>query len=69
MRKQYDFSKARKNPYTVHLKQSVTIRLGKDVVAYFKALADDTGIPYQRLINLYLQECATSKKRLDLAWK
>ena len=69
MRKQYDFSKARKNPYAAQLKQPVTIRLGRDVVAYFKSLAEDTGIPYQSLINLYLRECATSKKRLDLAWK
>lgn len=51
MRKQYDFSKARRNPYARRLKKSVTIRLDEATIAYFKGLADDTGIPYQTLIN------------------
>lgn len=71
MRKHYDFSKmqGRKNPYAKYLKQSVTIRLDRDTVAYFKSLADDTGIRYQTLINLYLREGAASGKRLSLNWK
>lgn len=69
MRKQYDFSKARKNPYASKLKKSVTIRLDEGSISYFKGLADETGIPYQSLINLYLRDCATSGKRLNLAWK
>ncbi len=52
MRRQYDFSKGRKNPYAARLKRSVTIRLDTFTVDYFKALADDTGIAYQTLINL-----------------
>lgn len=68
MRKEYDFSKSIKNPYTKHLKKQVTIRLGTDVIAYFKALADETGIPYQNLINLYLRECAHSHKKLSFKW-
>ena len=50
-----DFSemKSRKNPYASKLKKPVTIRLGEDVITYFKDMADDTGVPYQNLINLY----------------
>jgi len=47
----------------------VTIRLDQDALAYFQALAEDMGIPYQTLINLYLRDCATSKKKLRLQWK
>ena len=71
MRSHYDFSamRARKNPYVKQLKQPVTIRLDRDTVAYFKAMADESGLPYQSLINLYLKECAASGKKLNLAWK
>ena len=68
MKKHYDFSKSVKNPYAKHLKKQVTIRLGVDVIEYFKALAVETGIPYQNLINLYLRECASSHKKLALQW-
>ena len=68
MRKQYDFSKSVKNPYAKFLKKQVTLRLNVDVVDYFKKLADETGIPYQNLINLYLQDCAQSRKKLKLKW-
>ena len=69
MKKHYDFSKARANPYARKLKKSVTIRLDQDALEYFQALADETGIPYQTLINLYLRDCAVSKKKLRLHWK
>jgi predicted DNA binding CopG/RHH family protein len=69
MRKHYDFSKAKKNPYAKRLKQSVTIRLDPSTVTYFKTLADETGLPYQSLINLYLRDCAASGRRLDLTWR
>ena len=69
MRKEYDFSNSRKSPYAAQLKRPVTIRLDQDSIVYFKAMAEETGIPYQSLINLYLKECAASKKRLNLAWK
>ncbi len=68
MKKEYDFSKSIKNPYAKHLKKQVTLRLGIEVVDYFKELADETGVPYQSLINLYLQDCATSHKKLKLKW-
>ena len=69
MRRHYDFSKAKKNPYARRLKQQVTIRLDRTTVSYFKDLADDLGVPYQTLINLYLRECAETKKRLAMKWK
>jgi len=69
MRKQYDFSRSRKNPYATQLKKPVTIRLDEQSVTYFKSMSDETGIPYQSLINLYLKECAASGKKLHLDWK
>ena len=68
MRKEYDTSGARKNPYAAQLKKPVTIRLDQNAVTYFKSLADETGIPYQSLINPYLRDCAASKKKINLAW-
>lgn len=68
MRKHYDFSTARKNPYAAQLKKSVTIRLDEGSISYFKTMAEETGIPYQSLINLYLKDCAATGKRLSLAW-
>ena len=69
MRKEYDFSTARKNPYAAQLKKQITIRLDEDSITYFKAISEDVGIPYQSLINLYLRDCATSHRKLDLNWK
>lgn len=68
MKKQYDFSKARKNPYIHNLKKQVTIRLDSETIRYFKSLSEDNGIPYQTLINLYLRECAEKHKKLNMAW-
>lgn len=69
MRKEYDFSKSVRNPYTKHLKQQITIRLDKDTVAYFKKLAGETGVAYQVLINLFLKDCAVSKKKPVFKWQ
>lgn len=69
MRKHYDFSKAKRNPYARRLKRQVAIRLDQDTLGYFKSLSEETGIPYQTLINLYLRECAASRKRLSLSWR
>ena len=70
MRKEYDLSKlkCRRNPYAKRLKKQVTIRLGVDVIDYFKAMAEKTGIPYQKLINLYLRDCAQKGRQLRLTW-
>jgi predicted DNA binding CopG/RHH family protein len=69
MRDNYDFSKSRRNPYAKRLKKPVTIRLEEETIAYFKQMAEDKGIPYQSLINLYLRDCASSNKDLKLQWK
>ena len=68
MRKEYDFSKSRKNPYARKLKRQVTIRLDPEVIDHFKKLAAETGIPYQNLINLYLRDCAKAGRKLSLKW-
>ncbi|MBI5862071.1 MAG: BrnA antitoxin family protein [Rhodocyclales bacterium] len=69
MRKEYDFSTARKNPYAVQLKKQITIRLDEESITYFKTISEDVGIPYQSLINLYLRDCAASHRKPDLNWK
>lgn len=70
MRKEYDFSKlrGRKNPYAKELKKQVTIRLGVDILEYFKELAGETGIPYQNLINLYLRDCVVTGRKPSFKW-
>ncbi len=71
MKQEYDFSKmkSRRNPYASKLKRQVTIRMGDDVIGYFKAMAEETGIPYQSLINLYLRDCVAHDRRPDLSWR
>jgi predicted DNA binding CopG/RHH family protein len=69
MRKEYDFSAARKNPYAAQLKKQITIRLDEESITYFKSISEDVGIPYQTLINLYLHDCAASHRKLKLDWK
>ena len=70
MKEHYDFAnmKGKKNPYIKHLKQPVTMRLDRDSVDYFKSLAEETGVPYQTLINLYLRDCATNHRKLEMKW-
>ena len=68
MRKEYDFTKSKKNPYAKKLKKQITIRLEEDTIEYFKQLAEDIGMPYQNLINLYLRDCAHEHKKLNLNW-
>jgi predicted DNA binding CopG/RHH family protein len=69
MRKHYDFSKARRNPYAKRLKKQVTIRLEEPTLAYFKSLGERMGLPYQTLINMYLRDCAEHRKELRLQWR
>lgn len=68
MKNEYDFSKAKKNPFASKLKKQITIRLDISTVEYFKSLADEMGIPYQNLVNLYLRDCAESQRKLKLKW-
>lgn len=69
MRKEYDFSKARRNPYAKRLKKQITIRLDRPTIEYFKEVAGSAGIPYQTLINLYLRDCAQQGRKLSLEWR
>ena len=68
MRAEYDFSKAKVNPYAKKLKKQITIRLDEDTLVYFKRLADDAEIPYQTLINSYLRNCADAGRRPAMRW-
>lgn len=71
MRKEYDLKKMklRPNPYASKLKKSVTIRLDVDVVEYFKALSEQTGIAYQTLMNDFLKSCKEQKFTPKTIWK
>jgi uncharacterized protein (DUF4415 family) len=70
MKAEYDFSKmkARRNPYASKLKKPVTMRLSEDVVDYFKGMAEEAGVPYQSLINLYLRDCLAQNRRVQIKW-
>ncbi len=68
MRDSYDFSESVPNPYAKRLKKQITIRIDEDTISYFKAMAEDKGIPYQSLINLYLRDCATERRSLEMSW-
>jgi len=70
MKDEYDLAKmkSRRNPYAAKLKRQVTIRMGDDVIDYFKEMAERTGVPYQSLINLYLKDCVTQEREIDLSW-
>jgi uncharacterized protein (DUF4415 family) len=65
MKKSCDSSKGKRNPYAKRLKKQITIRLDEATLAYFKRLPDETEVPYQTLINLFLRGCARAKKRPD----
>jgi predicted DNA binding CopG/RHH family protein len=69
MRKEYDFSKAKKNPFARRLKKQITIRINSEAIDYFKSMAEETGIPYQNLIDLYLLDCARRHKKIELSFK
>lgn len=66
MKSEYDLSKLkwRRNPYAKLLKKQVTIRIGTDVINYFKSMASEKGLPYQSLINLYLNDCVQTHRKL-----
>ncbi|HJN97217.1 MAG: antitoxin [Gammaproteobacteria bacterium] len=70
MKSEYDLSKleSRRNPYASRLKKPVTIRMGNEVIEYFKGMAEKSGIPYQTLINMYLQDCVIQKRQLEINW-
>ena len=69
MRSEYNFSKARLNPYIKKLRKQISIRIDIDTIDFFKKKATETGIPYQNLINLYLSDCAVHKKKINISWE
>lgn len=69
MKKEYDFSKSKRNPYAKMLKKQITIRIDEESINYFKKLSEDADIPYQNLINLYLRDCANSHRQLKFSWR
>ncbi len=69
MKKEFDFAKARKNPYASQLVKQITIRLDEDLIGYFKGISEQVGVPYKSLINLYLRDCAAHNRKLDLRLK
>ena len=69
MRKEYDFSKGRRNPYARRLKRPVTIRIDEVAIRYFRELAAELDVPYQTLMNLYLRDCAVARRRPALNWR
>lgn len=70
MKKEYDLSKmkSRKNPYASKLKKPVTMRISEDVIGYFKDMAEDEGVPYQSLINMYLRDCVAQHRKINISW-
>ncbi|MDY6854665.1 MAG: antitoxin [Thermodesulfobacteriota bacterium] len=66
MKEEYDFSKSVKNPYAKHLKKQVTLRLGIDFVEYFKKLSDETGVPCQNLIKIYIYKIVLILKKNEI---
>jgi uncharacterized protein (DUF4415 family) len=71
MRDEYDIKNLnpRKNPYAKKLKRQITINIDADTIDYFRHESEETGIPYQALINLYLSDCAANGKKLQMSWK
>ena len=69
MRESYDFSNAIKNPYISKLKKQITIRLENTTIDYFKELGEETGIKYQQLINMYLNDCARKHLKPNIEWQ
>ena len=71
MRDHYDLDKMkwRRNPFAKMFKRSITIRLDLETIAYFKTMAEQTGLGYQNLINLYLRDCAVHKRQLAIVWR
>ena len=69
MRKEYDFSESKRNPYLKKLKKQISIQLDIDTIRYFKSLSEETGVPYQNLINAYLADCVARKRKPELVWQ
>ena len=69
MRDEYDFTNGKKNPYVKKLKKQISININIEVLDYFKLQAEESGIPYQTLINMYLTDCVRKGLKPDISWK
>ena len=71
MKDEYDLSKmkSRKNPYAKKLKKQITIRIAETTIEYFKVMAEETGMPYQNLIDMYLDDCAEKNRKINIEWR
>ncbi len=69
MRDEYDFTNGIKNPYVKKLKKQISINISVEVLDYFKLQAEESGIPYQTLINMYLTDCVRKGLKPDISWK
>lgn len=67
MREEYDIKtlNPRKNPYAKKIKKPVTMNMSVTTIEYFKAMSDESGIPYQVLMNYYLDDCVKQRKKLQ----
>mgnify|MGYP000869016108 CR=1 FL=1 len=63
MKDEYDFSRARRNPYAAQLKQAVVIPLDADSAAYFQTLAEELHITTEALIHQYLRDCVKQRRK------
>lgn len=70
MKDEYNISELhpRANPYASHLKKQITINIDCSTIDYFKEQSAASGIPYQSLINLYLRDCVSSGRKLQMSW-
>lgn len=70
MKSEHDLSRmqSRRSPYAAKLKKPVSMHLSEDVVEYFKGMADEAGLPYQSLINLYLRDCVMQHRKVGIVW-
>ena len=63
----FDFANAAPGHLVSAFTKKVTIRLGVDVIDYFKAEAARTGLPYQGIINMYLRQCVEKEMHLTFS--
>jgi hypothetical protein len=63
MKVNYDFSKGVRNPFAKRLKKQLTIRLDTETISYFQELSRELSLPYQTLMNMYLRDCAISRRK------
>ncbi len=69
MRDEYDFSKARRNPYAKRLNTEITVSVCNEAINYFVQQSEETGIPFQTLVNAVLMNYAGVGKAEEPLYK